>query len=66
MFVQQHFEQRYYYKEIRLKDCSEPWINNDILEDVRRRDNFLYSFIKTKVQPRILIIVDYVIKFREM
>ena len=53
-------------KEISLKGPTEPWINNDILEDVRRRDNFLYSFKNPKAQPRILIIVDYVTRFTEM
>ena len=35
-------------KEIRLKVRTEPWINNDILEDIRRIDNFLCSFKKSK------------------
>ena len=35
-------------KEIRLKSRTEPWINNDILEDIRCRDNFLYRLNETK------------------
>ena len=35
-------------KEIRLKGRTESWINSNILEDIRRRDNFLYSSKKTK------------------
>ena len=35
-------------KEIRLKGRTEPCINNDILDDIRRRDHFLYSFKKKK------------------
>ena len=53
-------------KEIRLKGRTEPWINNDILEDIRRRDNFFIVSKNPKTQPRILIIVDYVIRFREI
>ena len=42
-------------KEIRLKGCTEPWINNEILEDIRRRDNFLYSFKKKKKKRPSLV-----------
>ena len=31
-------------KEIRLKNRTEPWMNNEILENIRHRDYLLYTF----------------------
>ena len=35
-------------KEIRLKQCTEPWMCNDILEGIRERDKSLYNFKKQR------------------
>ena len=35
-------------KEIRLKQCTEPWMCNEILEGIRERDKSLYNFKKQR------------------
>ena len=35
-------------KEIRLKNRTEPWMNNEILENIRHRDYLLYTFKKDR------------------
>ena len=35
-------------KEVRLKHRTEPWINNEILENIRYRDHLLYKFRKDR------------------
>ena len=38
------------YKEVRLKQRTEPWMNSEILNDIRERDNILHILIKTVVR----------------
>ena len=33
-------------KEVRIKNKTEPWMNNDILENIRKRDVLLHKFKK--------------------
>ena len=33
-------------KEVRIKNKTEPWMNNDILENIRKRDMLLHQFKK--------------------
>jgi hypothetical protein len=35
-------------KEVRLKQRTEPWMNSEILHDIRERDNLLYKFNKDR------------------
>ena len=35
-------------KKIRLKQCTEPWMCNEILEGIRERDKSLYNFKKQR------------------
>ena len=37
-------------KEVRLKQRSEPWLTNEILETIKERDKTLSAFMKTKIQ----------------
>ena len=36
------------YKEIRIKQLSEPWINSEILDLIDQRDSYLSKFSQTK------------------
>ena len=38
------------FKEVRLKQRTEPWMSHDILDLIRNRDKFLGRFRRTKVQ----------------
>jgi len=40
-------------KEIRLKQRTEPWMNSEILNDIRERDNLLYKFNKDRSKKEI-------------
>ena len=42
-------------KEIRIKHTTEPWMNNDILENIHSRNKLLYQFKKTN-DPEVYII----------
>ena len=40
-------------KEIRLKSRTEPWMDNDILEDIRTRDKLMYGFKKDRTNGEL-------------
>ena len=42
-------------KEIRLKQRTEPWMNSDILHDIRERDQLLYKFNKDRSKKDLYV-----------
>ena len=40
-------------KENRLKQCTEPWMSNEILEGIRERDTSLYNFMKKRTAENL-------------
>ena len=42
-------------KEIRLKQRTEPWMNANILQDIRERDNLLYKFNKDRSKKCLFV-----------
>ncbi|WP_211200785.1 hypothetical protein, partial [Bathymodiolus platifrons methanotrophic gill symbiont] len=55
------------YKEIKIKQNSEPWMTSEILGNIRKRDQYLISYKKKQVvNIYIWITVNCEIWYKEM
>ena len=54
------------YKEIKIKQNSEPWMTSEILNDIRKRDAYLLSYKKQEANIYIWTTVNHGILYKEI